>query len=762
MPAETLEQPRPLPVPPAERTLDETGERTLTHAARVVAVVPCHNRPDDVAALLQDLDACSRRWSHGTLSLQVILVDNASVPPLAALPTPRGLQVDLVRSNRNTGGSGGFSLGLDAALARELDFVWLVDSDARVAPETLSALVGALTHHPGLVAVGPAIADPTTGQVFELGGRVHRRSGAFEPCINGAIGVRELVACDYLASCCALVRADAARLAGAFPDRFINADDVEWCIRLAQRTRGQIAAVPWARAWHPRFSRFPTWTRYYTTRNALAPVAALGLGRRPRLRRAFADAARAAHQTLLGRHDLARLHSTGLTDLSAGRVTGPASDATITFEPSHPLEELPDALHTLALNTRQSLHQARPPTRLRDIGGLLARTLLPWTRTPVAVTPARGSISDIFRGRRQILIDDQGWVERSPTPIRDALSALRVFAHASWAAWRASGTHHNGPSAPDISAIASRIDLHQLTRASSLDIIVLSYKRPDALLRTLDTLSRDALIHTGRGEHTLTLTVIDNASNDTTLDQVRARFPDVRIISLDDNLGVEAFNRAARSSHANALLILDDDAAPAPGSLTIALQALLDQPNLAAVALHPRHPRTGESEWPFGTCASDSWPVMGCANLVRRSAWERVGGYEPAFFLYRNDMDLALKLLAAGYNVRFDPHLLAWHDTPAGPGNLKSPRWHELATRNWIWMARRHARGLSLAIGVLAGWLWAHKAAKLDKQRHRATLRGLVFGLASRPPLWKCDSPHTQQPPGTPWRIYLRLRILGR
>ena len=32
---------------------------------------------------------------------------------------------------------------------------------------------------------------------------------------------------------------------------------------------------------------------------------------------------------------------------------------------------------------------------------------------------------------------------------------------------------------------------------------------------------------------------------------------------------------------------------------------------------------------------------MGCANLVRRTAWNEVGGYESAFFLYRNDADLA-------------------------------------------------------------------------------------------------------------------------
>src|SRR5690606_34605702 len=103
------------------------------------------------------------------------------------------------------------------------------------------------------------------------------------------------------------------------------------------------------------------------------------------------------------------------------------------------------------------------------------------------------------------------------------------------------------------------------------------------------------------------------------------------------------------------------------------------------------------SERPFarvlGGCSAprDDWPVMGCGNLVRRSAWQAVGGYEESFFLYRNDVDLALKLLAAGGKgggVWFDPTWVVWHDSPAAaPNRRKSLRWFELATRNWIWLA---------------------------------------------------------------------------
>ena len=53
----------------------------------------------------------------------------------------------------------------------------------------------------------------------------------------------------FLAACCALVRADAARCAGPIPDTFLNGDDVEWFIRMARRTGGRIVAVPGATAY---------------------------------------------------------------------------------------------------------------------------------------------------------------------------------------------------------------------------------------------------------------------------------------------------------------------------------------------------------------------------------------------------------------------------------------------------------------------------------------------------------------------------------
>jgi GT2 family glycosyltransferase len=259
-------------------------------------------------------------------------------------------------------------------------------------------------------------------------------------------------------------------------------------------------------------------------------------------------------------------------------------------------------------------------------------------------------------------------------------------------------------------------------------VIVLSYNRWEKLAATLAALEREP------GMAGAEVIVADNGSTDGTPEKLRERFPRVRVLAMAENRGVAAFNEGVRASGGEVVLILDDDAVPDAGAAEAALRVLAERADIGAVTLLPRHPATRASEWGFGEGLAgpdERWPVMGCANFVRREAWDAVGGYEESFFLYRNDTDLALKLLGAGWGVWFNPTLVAWHDSPASAA--KSLRWFETATRNWVWVCRRHGRGASRTLGVLMGWLWAHRLAGGSAKAHGRVLKGMWQGLAKRP-----------------------------
>jgi GT2 family glycosyltransferase len=144
---------------------------------------------------------------------------------------------------------------------------------------------------------------------------------------------------------------------------------------------------------------------------------------------------------------------------------------------------------------------------------------------------------------------------------------------------------------------------------------------------------------------------------------------------------------------------------------------------------------------------------MGCANLVRRDVWTEVGGYDPDYFLYRNDVELAMTLLDEGWKVHFNPEWVVWHDSPAAA--RKSLRWFELATRNWIWTIRRHGRGLSSISAIALGWLWAHKLAGLHPASHWRILRGVKNGFLRLP----TSATHRRARTGWPVRAMLAARF---
>lgn len=264
--------------------------------------------------------------------------------------------------------------------------------------------------------------------------------------------------------------------------------------------------------------------------------------------------------------------------------------------------------------------------------------------------------------------------------------------------------------------------------APVISIIILHYNRKAALRRTLIELGSQGWLDAGE------IIVVDNASRDDGLEMVRTQFPEVRVLALTENAGVAGFNRGVELATSERVLILDDDSWPEEHSLEQAMRLLDERTEVAGVALLPVHPRTRKPEWPQLHMPQDDWPIMGCANLVRTRAWRELGGYEERFFLYRNDTDLAMKLLAKGGRVAADPAWIALHDSPAAL--RKSERWLHLATRNWVWLARRHGRGLAKLAGLVSGVAWALVQAGFSRARLAAVVRGMREGmLGACPPL---------------------------
>jgi GT2 family glycosyltransferase len=723
---------------------------------RVRVVIPALGRAPEVSALLEDL-AREADEGQGRFALSVLVVDNASDPTLeeAVIP-PEALDVAFLRLDRNRGGAGGFNAGLDYWLRRGIggdscELLWLLDSDVRLAGDALGPLLEALDRDASLGIVGSALVSPVGGEVFELGGRVDPRTGEYRQDLPRGWEDSPLVPAEYIAACSLLIRRSVAERAGLMADIFLNGDDVEWVYRASRVAGCGVGIATASRVVHPRPDRPRTIARYYAARNAFRAIdeAAHPTPSRtgfdaPRARwaRALRETARALAMTMIGRGDLGDLHIRGLEDAAAGLESGPGSGLHI--EPAADLAGLPDALRPAIAGGRGKVLVRpgvlpEPAPVMRSLNALCVEPVVRDDEPP-------GWIPGALRTMRRLVVGPdfgvaivpgrgypQDWlIARVMVSIADGKFIVRRWGRAEMARELASRAQRGLSAARRLRRRRIRDGAPEALRAGptpTVSVVVLSYNRWERLRETLRALRRDPALRTAQ------VIVADNASTDGTIDHLSAEFPHVELLAQRENVGIAAFNQGARRATGDTVLILDDDAWPAPGVLERALGVLARRHDIAAVALHPRHPESGASEWPFAQRSGgphDRWPVMGCANLVRREIWERIGGYEEFFFLYRNDTDLALKLLGAGHGVWFDPELVALHDSPAAA--RKSARWCRLATRNWVWVCRRHGRGASKLAGVVAGWLWAHRLAGASPSRHWAVLKGALEGLSRRAP----------------------------
>ncbi len=103
---------------------------------RVVAVVVTWNRRD----LLEESIDALRGQTHRPAA--IVVVDNASTDETGDYLSTQA-DLDVVRLEKNTGGAGGFAVGIEQALTHGPDLLWLLDDDTVPSPSAAEELVRA-------------------------------------------------------------------------------------------------------------------------------------------------------------------------------------------------------------------------------------------------------------------------------------------------------------------------------------------------------------------------------------------------------------------------------------------------------------------------------------------------------------------------------------------------------------------------------------------------------------------------------------------
>jgi GT2 family glycosyltransferase len=284
-------------------------------------------------------------------------------------------------------------------------------------------------------------------------------------------------------------------------------------------------------------------------------------------------------------------------------------------------------------------------------------------------------------------------------------------------------------------------------------VAVVSWNTRELLAACLRSLEHEVL--RGRVE----AWVVDNASTDGSAEMVVADFPWAQLVASERNLGFgPAVNVVARRTDAPWIAPANADVELAPGVLDALLHAGDGHPGAGILAPRLRTPdgATQHSVHPFPRLSTTlalnlglprlrpalgerlaleghwdperprrvDW-AHGALLLVRRSAWEQVGGFDDTQWMYAEDLDLCWRAHRAGWSTRYVPGAVVAHHLSAATtlawGGERVVRSQRAA---YAWMAHRRGPAFARLIALVnmagAGARWAAltPAARLAPERH--------------------------------------------
>jgi len=264
------------------------------------------------------------------------------------------------------------------------------------------------------------------------------------------------------------------------------------------------------------------------------------------------------------------------------------------------------------------------------------------------------------------------------------------------------------------------------TPVSDVAVVIVNHETRDEALACLDTLDEAGARQ---------VVVVDCGSTDGSVEAVRTTHPDVTVLALD-NVGYgRGANAGIARTSAPFVVVANADTRFAPGSLHLLAAAFEGAPDLGAVGPQVSYPdgRPQASARTFPTLAQAAghallglwWPgnpwtrayrqtdvdpyaardvdwLSGCALMLRRAAFDDVGGFDPGYWMFVEDVDLGFRLRQAGWRVRFEPDARVEHMVGASAGRRRA----RMVVAHARSLDRFYRRAYAHGVGRLAQPFW--------------------------------------------------------
>ena len=282
---------------------------------------------------------------------------------------------------------------------------------------------------------------------------------------------------------------------------------------------------------------------------------------------------------------------------------------------------------------------------------------------------------------------------------------------------------------------------------TTLDVAIVNYNTRELLRQCLESVRR---------AEPGVVVVVDHGSTDGSIAMLRSEFPNVVLEVNPANPGYGAgANRAIRRTSETGVLLLNSDTVLEPGALTVLRTYLDSHPRAGLVGPRLRNPdgtlqrscyhfltpfqmlvaQTGLARLfsvtpvlrdrflpasPHDTARVVPW-VKGAALVIRRTAFEAVGGFDETFFMYAEELDLCYRLKEAGWETHFAPVTDVVHVEAASTAQHRARMEVKLFDSVHLFYRRHYTRArlqqLRLVVASVMAQRIAHSTLQLSGAR---------------------------------------------
>ncbi len=216
-----------------------------------------------------------------------------------------------------------------------------------------------------------------------------------------------------------------------------------------------------------------------------------------------------------------------------------------------------------------------------------------------------------------------------------------------------------------------------------LSIITVNYNVKEFLQNLIHS------IHKAAGSLTYEIIIVDNASSDGSVDFISQKFPEVKLIANDRNLGFgKANNQGLKIAKGNYILLINPDAIVSEDTFTNMISFFENHPSVGLAGCKILNPdgtlqlacrRSFPGPWTSFckvTGLSNLFPnsrlfarynltykdenesyevdaISGSFMMMKREVYEKTGGFDEDYFMYGEDLDLCYRIQQAGYKVYY-------------------------------------------------------------------------------------------------------------